>query len=95
MKLVIIDPIELETLLTNTVRKVLCESAHKAKEQEEFLSIEEACQLLHLAKPTIYTLTSSRRIPFIKTGKRILFRRTDLLRWLNEKRRKTVEELKE
>ena len=42
------------------------------QKQEEFLNIDQACEFLKLAKPTIYTLTCKKKIPFFKKGKKVL-----------------------
>ena len=57
----------------------LAENNQKA----EVLNAEQAAEFLHIAKQTLYSLTSRRKIPFYKNGKKILFRRGDLEEWLN------------
>lgn len=52
-------------------------------QREEVLNTDQAAAYLHIAKQTLYTLTSKRKIPFYKNGKKILFRRGDLDDWLN------------
>lgn len=49
----------------------------------EVLNADQASEFLHIAKQTLYSMTSRRKIPFYKNGKRILFRRGDLEEWLN------------
>jgi hypothetical protein len=39
-------------------------------------------------------MTSRREIPFYKKGKRVYFRKTELLEWIELGKRKTREELK-
>jgi len=62
--------------------------------QDEILTIEQASKLINLAKPTIYGLTCKNLIPFIKKAKKLYFRRTTLLQWLDEGRIKTDDEIK-
>jgi excisionase family DNA binding protein len=52
-------------------------------QKAEVLSADQAAEFLHIAKQTLYSLTSRRKIPFYKNGKKILFRRGDLEEWLN------------
>lgn len=47
------------------------------------------------AKQTIYGYVSSGEIPFHKTGKRLAFLKSEIDKWLQSKRRKTNEEIKE
>lgn len=51
---------------------------------DEVIDADEAAQLLHIAKQTLYTLTSKRKIPFYKQGKKILFKRSELEQWLTK-----------
>ncbi len=51
--------------------------------QEEILTIDEAELFTRIPKKTLYQYTSRRIIPYIKPGKHLLFRKTDLLDWLN------------
>jgi excisionase family DNA binding protein len=57
------------------------------------MTLEHACKFLNIARPTMYGMTSRRTIPFMKRGKKVYFRKDDLIEWLNKGRRKTVEEL--
>lgn len=41
---------------------------------EEFIGIDEACEVVHLAKPTIYKLAQKGQIPHYKPSKELLFR---------------------
>lgn len=76
--------------------QILIESAaNNQKESEgkqEILTITEAVAVTHLAKPTLYALTSKRLIPHFKRGKRILFKRTELETWMLSKKQHTVDE---
>ncbi len=51
---------------------------------DEVIDADEAAQLLHIAKQTLYTLTSKRKIPFYKQGKKVLFKRSELEQWLTK-----------
>jgi len=55
----------------------------------ELLSLEELCQWLRISRSTAYGLTRSRQrirngttIPFLKLGKRLIFRRESVEQWL-------------
>ena len=52
--------------------------------RNEILNSEQAAEYLHIAKQTLYTLTSKRKVPFYKNGKKVLFRKGDLDDWLNQ-----------
>jgi excisionase family DNA binding protein len=61
----------------------------------DFLTIEEAGELLKLAVPTIYGLVNKRVIPYMKKGKRLFFSKKELTEWVKSGRRKTAAEITE
>lgn len=61
--------------------------------EDDLLTINEASELLHLAKPTIYFLTSNSKIPVFKKGKRLFFSKIELLNWLKSGRRLTLDQI--
>lgn len=86
---------ELEQIVVRAVSTALGKSQSKAS--NEFLSIEEATQLVKLTKNTIYGMVSRREIPFYKRGKKLYFKASELSEWLNQKkfatRKQLIEEL--
>jgi excisionase family DNA binding protein len=62
-------------------------------ESEEIGGIDLAIEITGLAKPTIYSLVSERKIPHSKQGKRLYFSRQDLLEWIKNGKRKTQTEI--
>jgi excisionase family DNA binding protein len=54
---------------------------------QPLLTVDEAVHYLRISKNTIYGYTSKGRIPHIKQGKRLLFRKSQLDAWLNAKQR--------
>ena len=52
---------------------------------EKFYSVEEAAEYLHMTVSTIYKLTSTRQIRFIKPAKKILFRKEYLDEYLESR----------
>lgn len=63
--------------------------------QNRYIGINELCRDYHMAKPTVYALTSKREIPFIKRGKRLLFERGKIEEWLAEGCKKTMNDIKD
>lgn len=61
--------------------------------EAEIVDVLEAAQITGLARQTIYALTSRRGIPHFKRGKKLWFRRSELLGWMLDNKRKTVDEL--
>lgn len=60
---------------------------------DEIGGLELAEHITGLKRPTIYNLVSERQIPFSKKGKRLYFYKKDLLKWLEQGKRKTQTEL--
>jgi excisionase family DNA binding protein len=59
----------------------------------EFMDLEEASQFLKLKKPTIYQMVFKREIPFYKNTKKLLFKKNELVEWVENSRVLTLKEL--
>ena len=57
------------------------------------IDIEAACQLIGKAKPTVYTLVRTRKIPCYKNGKKLYFFEDELLEWISQGKKKTLQEI--
>ena len=57
----------------------------EAKEQDQILTVDEACDFLHLSKPTIYSKVSRKELPVMKNGKRLYFSKHELINFLKAK----------
>lgn len=53
-------------------------------ETDAWLTVAEAADYLRCSTGRVYQLVSARRIPFAKDGSRVLFRRSELDRWVEE-----------
>ncbi len=65
----------------------------KIKKQRVPIGIEEACKIIGKAKPTIYTLVRKRLLPCYKNGKKLYFFEDELLEWIKNGRRRTLQEI--
>lgn len=79
--------------LANQVAPLL--NIDKSEPQDKLLNIDEACELLHLEKPTVYSKVSRGELPHMKKGKRLYFSRESLIEYIHSGRVKTNEELQE
>jgi excisionase family DNA binding protein len=52
--------------------------------QPEFINIDQACQLLNLSKSTVYKRTMNNELPFYKNGKKLLFKRSELIAFITK-----------
>ena len=57
------------------------------------IGIEDACQIIGKAKPTIYTLVRKRLLPCYKNGKKLYFFENELLEWISKGKKKTLQEI--
>lgn len=46
------------------------------------MTAQEVAEMLRVPRSTVYELARSRRIPFIKVGRRTLFARQTLVKWI-------------
>jgi excisionase family DNA binding protein len=86
-KVIITSPQELSTLIEDSVKRVLSDTIIPKAESQEFpelLSIDLAAAYLNLAKQTIYGFTSKGEIPFLKRGKKLYFKKSELTKWIHE-----------
>ena len=55
-------------------------------DEQELLSVEEACKLLRIkSRSTLYSFIKTQRLPYIKIGKKTLFKKNELLKFLTKK----------
>lgn len=93
-KFILTTPDELDQLIQSSVRKALSEQSPKSSTIDDFpINIDEAAAFIKKPKATVYQLTSTRKIPFNKVGKQLLFFKKDLLAWLEEGRKKTKKQI--
>lgn len=62
-------------------------------EGKEILLTQEAADFLNITKSTLYKLNFERKIPYMKRGKRVYYKRAEIIEWLNEGRVKTNDEI--
>ena len=77
---------EIKTLIS----KIQKPKAHKKNHP---IDIDEACRIIGKAKPTIYALVQKRMIPCYKNGKKLYFFEEELLEWITEGKKKTIQEI--
>lgn len=83
---------ELEEIIQLSVNKAISEYKKDAP-QDQILTIQEATVFLNLARATLYGFTSKNEIPFIKRGKKLYFRKSELEKWLLEGKRRSKSEI--
>ena len=76
----------------NKIERLLISTQQK---DVEYLDINEASQFLKLKKSSIYQMVFKRQIPFYKNTRKLLFKKSELIEWIEKDRILTVEELQE
>jgi excisionase family DNA binding protein len=69
-----------EPLLESVVDRII--SRKIIENKDEPLTIDQAAELIHKKKQTIYSYCSSGKIPFHKNGNHNIFFRSELVEWL-------------
>ncbi|WP_313382363.1 helix-turn-helix domain-containing protein [Proteiniphilum saccharofermentans] len=57
------------------------------------IGLEEACRIIGKAKPTVYALVRKRLLPSYKNGKKLYFFEDELVEWISNSKRKTIQEI--
>ena len=57
---------------------------------EKFLTIRDVATLFGISPATVYRLTMSRKIPFLKVGGQIRFRKLSLDAWARQREKPTL-----
>ena len=68
--------------------KTLIASKQQSQPTEEFIGMDEACEVVHLAKPTLYKLCQKSAVPYYKPAKELLFRKSELIKWVENSHNK-------
>jgi excisionase family DNA binding protein len=64
----------------------------KLPDTPELLTIDEASAFLRLAKPTIYSMVSRGRLPYMKRAKKLYFSRIELMEYLRQGKVQTIDQ---
>jgi excisionase family DNA binding protein len=85
----------LEEVDVKLSRLLQAQEAHGLYRSDELMNINEVAKYLDESVQSIYSRTSRRTIPFYKKGKKLLFKKTEILDWLDGQKKKTVSELQD
>ncbi len=86
-----ITPPELETLIENSIRKILnSQLSTPQPKADELLTVQDTAKFLTLSVPTVYGLISKGAIPCMKRSKRVYFSKAELINYLQQGKKKTA-----
>lgn len=77
------------------LKRIAGNNPQSSTNSSSYLTVQEASDLLCIAKPTLYTRVSRQEIPHFKQGKRLLFKRSELVDLIERSKRKTYQEILE
>lgn len=94
---IIFDKLEkIESLLVGIYKRNSINNKMHAKDNfDEILNMDQLSELLGLAKPTLYKYTSGRIIPCYKKGKKLYFKKSEIIEWIAESKVKTIKEIED
>ena len=78
------DQIDVKLSRIENILLELKTSSSKPIEKSKYLTIKEVADILDLSVQTIYGLVHRKKIPFIKKQKRLYFKESDIITWLEE-----------
>jgi len=76
------------------IRELVEKNKPQSVEKRKPIEIDEACSFVKKAKPTIYALVRKGLIPCYKNGKKLYFFEDELMQWISNGRKKTIDEIK-
>jgi excisionase family DNA binding protein len=95
MNIIITTPEDLKAIISAALNEFLASNSSQSQVPKKLYSKTEAANYLKIPEDTIYQLTSKRRIPFSKVGRRLVFRQEDLDKWLQDNRQMTRKEIED
>jgi len=55
-------------------------------DHDALLNVDDVAALLRMSAKAIYNMVELRRVPFVRLGRRVRFRRADVLAWVEAQR---------
>ncbi|MEM9824140.1 MAG: helix-turn-helix domain-containing protein [Bacteroidota bacterium] len=96
MNLIITSKEDLKNFIQQAVKSAVkhCFSEQQRDESppDQIYGIKKAAEVLGIAIPTIYAKTSKGEIPHFKKGKKLYFRHSELMDWIEAGRQSTLQE---
>ena len=82
----------IDRVANRTVQLLLQKNEQQStQQQEEFLTVKQASELLNLSVPTLYSKVSKGELPVMKRGKRLYFSKQELTEYIKSGRKLTNE----
>ena len=76
------NPFEIILEKLNSIEKAIEKLKTASNDDEDFMNIDQVSSFIDLAKPSVYGLVNKRKIPHFKSGKRLYFKKSDIVQWI-------------
>jgi excisionase family DNA binding protein len=83
------NPFEIILKKLNSIEKAIEKLNTKSNSDDDFMNTEQVASFVGLSKATIYGLTHQHKIPFFKVGKRLYFKKSEVVNWITSTKVKT------
>ena len=87
------NPFEVILEKLNNIEKAIEKLNTSSNSDDDFMNIEQVASFVGLSKATVYGLTHERKIPHFKAGKRLYFKKSDIVNWITKNRVNTKQEI--
>jgi excisionase family DNA binding protein len=77
------------------IEEILLDRIQNELTDIEFIGAMEACKILKISLPTLYSKVSLREVPFYKKGNRLHFSKAELLEWIQEGKKSSLADISE
>ncbi|SDH32567.1 transcriptional regulator, AlpA family [Flavobacterium omnivorum] len=77
----------------NNIEKAIEKLNTSSNNDDDFMNIEQVASFVGLSKATVYGLILQRKIPHFKVGKRLYFKKSEIVNWIISSKVKTEQEV--
>jgi len=84
IKIIVTTKDELQGIVHESIKSAIIEqnTQLQSEDPDKMMSLKEVAIFLNRAQQTVYGFTSKQQIPFIKKGKKLYFRKSELEKWI-------------
>ena len=73
---------KVDYVISRLDEKKEADSSSPIQDDDQMMTMDEACQFIGKKRSTMYSLTSERRIPYRKRGNKLYFFKKELVEWI-------------
>jgi excisionase family DNA binding protein len=84
---------EFKTLLKKSLLEVVAELKLQNDSEDQLMTTQQAAAFLNLTLASVYDKTSQKLIPHYKQGKKIMFKKSELVAWIESGKISTMDDI--